>query len=40
MAMRLPAGELALFEDSARMTFAEEPGRYLATVRGFLDRHV
>jgi pimeloyl-ACP methyl ester carboxylesterase len=38
MARRLPDAELVVFEDSARMMFAEEQDRYLATVRGFLDR--
>ena len=30
--------ELTVFENSAHMMFAEEQERYLATVRGFLDR--
>jgi pimeloyl-ACP methyl ester carboxylesterase len=38
MAQRLPDADLVVFEDSAHMTFAEENGRYLATVRRFLDR--
>lgn len=38
MARRLPDAELAVFEDSAHMTFAEENDRYLPTVRRFLDR--
>jgi proline iminopeptidase len=37
MARRLPNAELVVFEDSAHMTFAEEPERYLHTVRRFLD---
>jgi proline iminopeptidase len=38
MARRLPDAELAVFENSAHMMFAEEQDRYLATVRRFLDR--
>ena len=38
MAQRLPNAELVVFEDSAHMMFAEEPDRFLATVRQFLDR--
>jgi proline iminopeptidase len=38
MARRLPDAELAVFENSAHMMFAEEQERYLATVRRFLDR--
>ena len=38
MARRLPDAELTVFENSAHMMFAEEQERYLATVRGFLDR--
>jgi proline iminopeptidase len=37
MARGLPNAELAVFEDSAHMTFAEEPERYLQTVQRFLD---
>jgi proline iminopeptidase len=37
MARRLPNAELVVFEDSAHMTFAEEPEHYLQTVRRFLD---
>jgi proline iminopeptidase len=37
MARRLPNAELVVLEDSAHMTFAEEPERYLQTVRRFLD---
>ena len=37
MARRLPNAELVVFEDSAHMTFAEEPERYLQTVQRFLD---
>ena len=37
MARRLPNAELVVFEDSAHMTFAGEPERYLHTVRRFLD---
>lgn len=40
MARRLPDAELVVFENSAHMMFAEEQDRYLATVRGFLDRVV
>lgn len=38
MAPRLPNGQLAVFENSAHMMFAEEQDRYVATVRDFLDR--
>jgi proline iminopeptidase len=38
MAPRLPDAELVVFEQSAHMMFAEEQGRYVATVRRFLDR--
>lgn len=38
MARRLADPELVVFENSAHMTFAEEQDRYLAAVRGFLDR--
>ena len=38
MARRLPDAELAVFENSAHMMFAEEQDRYLATARRFLDR--
>jgi proline iminopeptidase len=38
MARRLPNAGLAVFENSAHMMFAEEPGRFLASVRQFLDR--
>ena len=38
MAQRLPNAELVVFENSAHMMFAEEPDRFLATVRQFLDR--
>jgi len=38
MARRLPDAELAVFENSAHMMFAEEQDLYLATVRRFLDR--
>jgi proline iminopeptidase len=37
MARRLPNAELVVFEDSAHMTFAEEPERFLQSVRRFLD---
>jgi proline iminopeptidase len=37
MARRLPNAELVVFEDSAHMTFAEEPERYLQAVQQFLD---
>jgi proline iminopeptidase len=39
MAGRLPRGEFVIFEDSAHMMFVEEPERYCAVVRDFLDRH-
>jgi proline iminopeptidase len=38
MASLLPDAELVVFENSAHMTFAEEPDRYLAAVRQFLGR--
>lgn len=38
MARGLPDAELVVFENSAHMMFAEEQDRYLASVRGFLDR--
>lgn len=38
MARRLPDATLVVFENSAHMTFAEEPDGYLAAVRRFLDR--
>lgn len=38
MAGRLPNAELVVFENSAHMMFAEEPDRYLAAVRQFLER--
>jgi proline iminopeptidase len=38
MARLLPNAQLVVFEDSAHMTFAEEPDHYVTTVRGFLDR--
>ena len=38
MARGLPNAELVVFENSAHMMFAEEQDRYLASVRGFLDR--
>jgi len=38
MAQRLPDAALVVFENSAHMTFAEEPDSYLAAVRGFLDQ--
>jgi pimeloyl-ACP methyl ester carboxylesterase len=40
MAQRLPDAELAVFEHSGHMMFAEEQERYLDTVRHFLDRIV
>jgi pimeloyl-ACP methyl ester carboxylesterase len=38
MARRLPNAGLVVFENSAHMMSAEEQGRFLATVRQFLDR--
>lgn len=38
MARRLPNAELAVFENSAHMMFAEEQDHYLATIRQFLNR--
>ena len=38
MARRLPDAEPFVFEDSARMAFAEEPDRSLAAIRQFLHR--
>ncbi|MGA8296579.1 MAG: alpha/beta fold hydrolase [Acidimicrobiales bacterium] len=38
MAAKLPDAELVVFEDSAHMTFVEEPERYVAAVTDFLDR--
>jgi len=35
MADRLPDAALVVFENSAHMTFAEEPDSYLAAVRQF-----
>jgi proline iminopeptidase len=40
MASRLPRGELVVFENSAHMSFVEQPDQYAATVIDFLDRHV
>jgi proline-specific peptidase len=37
MAARIPHAVLAVFEESAHMTFVEENERYVATVRAFLD---
>jgi len=39
MTERLPAAELAVFEDSAHMCYVEEQERYVGTVSDFLDRH-
>jgi pimeloyl-ACP methyl ester carboxylesterase len=39
IAAGIPGAELVVFEQSAHMTFVEEPERYLAAVRSFLDRH-
>ncbi len=36
MAQLLPNNELHVFEDSAHMSFVEQPDEYLDTVRGFL----
>jgi len=38
MAQLLPEAELHVFEESAHMTFVEEPDRYLDVLRGFLAR--
>ena len=38
MARLLPRAELHVFEESAHMTFVEEPVRYQEVVRGFLGR--
>jgi len=38
MARLLPRAELHVFEESAHMTFVEEPERYLEALRGFLIR--
>lgn len=38
MARLLPNAQLVVFENSAHMTFAEEPDHYLLSVRKFLDR--
>ncbi len=38
MAQLLPDAELDVFEESAHMTFVEEPVRYLEVLRGFLAR--
>lgn len=38
MARLLPNAQLVVFEDSAHMTFAEEPEHYVGAVREFLDR--
>jgi proline iminopeptidase len=34
----VPGAELVVLEESAHMTYVEEPERYLAAVRGFLER--
>jgi len=39
IAAGIPDAELVVFEQSAHMTFVEEPERYLAAVRSFLDHH-
>jgi proline iminopeptidase len=39
MAAGIPNAELVVFEESAHMMFAEEPDRYVAVVRDFLDRN-
>ena len=36
----VPRGELVVFESSGHMTFVEENGAYVSTVRDFLKRHV
>lgn len=38
IAAGIPASELVVFDQSAHMTFVEEPALYLATTRRFLDR--
>jgi proline iminopeptidase len=35
----IPDSELVVFERSGHMTFVEEPERYVAAVRSFLQRH-
>ncbi|MFC3835503.1 MULTISPECIES: alpha/beta fold hydrolase [Deinococcus] len=40
VADRAPAGELHIFEHSGHMPFVEQPGEFLAVVRGFLKRTV
>jgi proline iminopeptidase len=39
MAAGIPNATLIVFEKSAHMTFVEENGLYMATLRGFLNRH-
>lgn len=39
MAANIPNAELIVFEKSAHMTFVEENGHYVNTVRAFLNRH-
>jgi proline-specific peptidase len=38
MQRRIPDAELVIFEESSHMAFVEERERYVATVRGFLER--
>lgn len=38
MAAGIPGAELVVFESSGHMMFVEEPDRYIAAVRDFLDR--
>ncbi|HEY8018361.1 MAG TPA: alpha/beta fold hydrolase [Actinomycetota bacterium] len=38
-AVGIPDSELVVFERSGHMTFVEEPERYVAAVRSFLQRH-
>lgn len=40
IAKGIPNAELVVFENSGHMTFVEENERYIAVVRGFLDRHL
>ena len=35
----IPGSELVVFERSGHMTFVEEPERYVAVVRSFLQRY-
>jgi proline iminopeptidase len=39
MADRIPGAELVIFENSSHVSYAEEPGLYVQTVRDFLRQH-